>query len=135
VSKFIPYEECKHEHIDLKMFKDFATLPRFLWIYDDHYRFIGREPASTIGFFMQLERKWKPAIRLMEKTGREFTWNQLYPVYDSASGRHSAYDDDYAILVEDEKDAVMQAALRGIQLFDFGTDRLTKVSLMHAREL
>ena len=140
--KFVTYEEAAGEHIELQMFRSYETLPPYVWIYDRRFYFKG----SPYGFFGEIVAV--PGIKLMALNGRDFAWNQCYQVYDavddvpSCIGFHNVakpftYNKNatYAFEVKDETDAIMQAALRGIQVFDFKTDKLTKISLMHGKEL
>ncbi len=140
--KFVTYEEAAGEHIELQMFRNYETLPPYVWIYDRHFY------HRLIHYGSYSETVSAPGIKLMALNGRDFAWNQCYQVYDavddmpSCVGFHKVAkpftyrkNTTYAFEVKDKTDAIMQAALRGIQVFDFKTDKLTKISLMRGKEL
>lgn len=136
--KFISYEEAAGEHIELQMFRNYETLPPYVWIYDRHFY------RKWIPYGFYGETVLVPGIKLMALNRMDFAWNWCYQVYDAIDDVPSCnvvkpftYHKNaiYAFEVKDKTDAIMQAALRGIQVFDFKTDKLTKISLMHGKEL
>lgn len=101
-------------------FKCRTSLPEEVWVFDKAYL---EEFEDDNG---ELQVEFYPAIVKMHKSGDIWDWGEFREMYKPS---------EEVIPVASKEAARLIAAIRGLQVFDFGTSRLTKRSMMNGEKL